>query len=354
MNPRLAACLVVCLIPLLAVLNHGAFAIGEEDSIYGQMEKLDQRYSELKLRIKKVKTERQQLDLKLKEIGKGIVETRSKLEKQQNLLGGRFKESYKLGRLSAWEYLLASRDFGEFVLRRHYLKKLFETDQKLLDSYRAAAGSILLRQKTVEKHRGEVNVLMAKLAQEEKSLAGQLEEKRAFVEKVKKDVELKKKAEAEKKKATKDLNRRVAKLSKDDAAYKTPFSHRKGGLICPVLGHIELGFGESGAGQARHFHGGWDLRAKAGRSVKSPATGKVAFAGRLRGFGNLIVIDHGEKYHSLYAHLGDMLLSKNTIVDRGQVIGHVGETDSLKGAFLYFELRHKGKPLNPKEWVNCK
>ena len=71
------------------------------------------------------------------------------------------------------------------------------------------------------------------------------------------------------------------------------------------------------------------------------------------GSGNLVILDHGDGYHSLYAHLGRMEAAVGTEVEEGQPVGEVGDTGSLKGSYLYFEVREKGKPVDPKSWLGA-
>jgi len=75
-------------------------------------------------------------------------------------------------------------------------------------------------------------------------------------------------------------------------------------------------------------------------------------AGWFHGYGNLIIIDHGDGYFSLMAHLGTLARAKDDEVRRGDVVGTVGDSGSLKGTYLYFELRQGQKPLDPQRWLS--
>jgi septal ring factor EnvC (AmiA/AmiB activator) len=78
----------------------------------------------------------------------------------------------------------------------------------------------------------------------------------------------------------------------------------------------------------------------------------VIYADWFRGYGNLMIIDHGNDFCTIYAHAEEIFKSEGDSVDTDEVIGTVGDTGSLAGTKLYFEIRHKGKPIDPLAWLN--
>ena len=79
--------------------------------------------------------------------------------------------------------------------------------------------------------------------------------------------------------------------------------------------------------------------------------GHVLYTGWFRGYGNLIIVDHGGNYYTLYAHAAEVKVREGDEVKQGQAIGTVGDTGSLQGARLYFEVRHEGKSQDPAQWL---
>jgi septal ring factor EnvC (AmiA/AmiB activator) len=126
-------------------------------------------------------------------------------------------------------------------------------------------------------------------------------------------------------------------------------------LPFPTDGHIEVGFGKvlNPKFNTVTSQNGLDLRAPEGSEVRAVGPGVIVHASPFRGYGNLVIVDHGEGYHTLYAHLSVISRTVGESVEAGQVIGRVGDTGSLKGAYLYFELRKKGKPIDPKDWLGA-
>jgi septal ring factor EnvC (AmiA/AmiB activator) len=98
-------------------------------------------------------------------------------------------------------------------------------------------------------------------------------------------------------------------------------------------------------------HSGVTISAPLGQKVTAVARGRVVHAGWLRGFGQLLILDHGGGYHTLLAHLSRTTAQTGDEVAEGDVIAFVGDSESLTGPCLYFELRAKGRPVNPARWL---
>jgi septal ring factor EnvC (AmiA/AmiB activator) len=96
------------------------------------------------------------------------------------------------------------------------------------------------------------------------------------------------------------------------------------------------------------------IRAASGQEVKAVATGVVVFADWLRGFGNLLILDHGQGYMSLYGFNEALLRQVGERVKSGDAVAQVGNTGGNSEAGLYFEIRHEGKPLDPMQWVTLR
>ena len=104
-------------------------------------------------------------------------------------------------------------------------------------------------------------------------------------------------------------------------------------------------------GLRRRPHYGIDLRAPRGAPVAAVADGEILFRGRKRGFGNLVMIDHGGEVVTYYAHLKDFAVESGARVARGQTIGFVGRTGNASGPHLHLELRERGEPVNPRRRI---
>ena len=127
-----------------------------------------------------------------------------------------------------------------------------------------------------------------------------------------------------------------------------PFAKLKGKLIWPAKGRLSARFGSSKAGNLR-----WEgvlISAREGEPVRAIHHGRVAFADWLRGFGLLMIIDHGEGYMTLYGHNESLLKDTGEWVEPGETIGTVGATGGRAQPGTYFGIRHNGRPMDPKHW----
>lgn len=123
----------------------------------------------------------------------------------------------------------------------------------------------------------------------------------------------------------------------------------RGELPMPINGRLRHGFGESRGGEV--LWNGWMLAAEQGNDVRAIAHGRVAYADWLRGYGLILIIDHGDAFMSLYAHNEALLRDVGDWVRPGEVIASVGNTGRGGEPGLYFELRRNGEPLNPAGWL---
>lgn len=134
------------------------------------------------------------------------------------------------------------------------------------------------------------------------------------------------------------------------------FRERKGLLPWPVSGKVIGRFDpvERASGSALTFGMGITLAARRGEPVRAVGQGKVIYADRLRGYGNLLVLDHGESFHTIYAHGTLPTVRVGDRVEKGQIIARVGEGGPLGRPAVYFEVRHRGKPQNPVRWLRIR
>lgn len=151
-----------------------------------------------------------------------------------------------------------------------------------------------------------------------------------------------------------DLEAVVAALSRavdEHIPEHQPFKRLQGRLTWPAPGSFEARFGGPRAKGKLRWEGVL-IRAGQGQEVRAVSRGRVAFADWLRGYGLLLVIDHGEGYMSLYGHNQSLFKEMGDWVEADEVIATVGDSGGQEHEALYFEIRHNGKPLDPAKW--CK
>ncbi len=118
-------------------------------------------------------------------------------------------------------------------------------------------------------------------------------------------------------------------------------------FIWPVRGRVTSLYGQRVLNGRTEFHTGIDIGSPTGTKIVAAESGKVSYAGCMRGYGNIIIISHNGGYSTVYAHNSVNLVKKGQSVKRGSIIGKVGRTGNATGPHLHFEIRLSGKPRNP-------
>ncbi len=134
---------------------------------------------------------------------------------------------------------------------------------------------------------------------------------------------------------------------------ETGFSKLKGKLPWPVIGRVAIQYGTQvdPIFNLPVFRSGIHIKTESGAPVKAVYAGKVVFADNFKGYGELVIISHGGGYHTLYGNLEKIFSKNGAIIKDQQTIGEVGESGTLGTSGLYFEIRYKGKPLDPQQWL---
>lgn len=273
------------------------------------------------------------------------------LIEQQARIRPKLLAMYRLERRDTLGVLLASQDFAALMSRQRSLKTLVAHELDDLEELALLAQFHRLRRHRLERLETSTQLYLKALGVER--AVGQARRARF--------ADLLASVAAEKNR----MGRVIAELEASERELtsmlmelKSPggvsgMRARKGHLPFPTRGLVEVGFGKvvNPRFNTVTVQKGLDIRAKAGSEVVSVAQGTAVFAGWLKGYGNLVIVDHGGNYHSLYAHLARMDVGVGTAVEEGEAIGQVGDTGSLKGPYLYFEIRKAGQAVDPRPWL---
>lgn len=335
-----------------------AWALGSE-SVLDQLDELELKEAECANRIEALRTRERLLNSQLAATDSATAAIEQKLALQNAQLAARLRSFYKLSQVGRYEYLLGSRDLSDFERRRNDLERLVRLDHAQRTDYQDTLSQKRSAQAKVIAEREELRALLRELGVEKGQLDAKMAEKREFVAKLRADGKLLARATRELDRAKENLSQKVARLDPSPLREKDPqagkrFAGQKGRLLCPVAARISRSYGEIKQEGAKSFHTGLDLDAPYGTPLRAPTYATVVFAGPFRGFGTLLILDHGGGYHTLYGHLSAISVAVGDEVKPGQIIAQTGDSGSLTGPDLYFELRVGGKPQNPQDWFTCR
>ena len=387
MSARLFLSVIGCIV-VLAIMPIGSCAVAQEGGANSQKEKLAELQAELRARQQVLENSRasaQELEsvlkaseLEIAKVAKALSTTRqalknveqeqAKLEaeqeglktairKQQSLLSSQLKSAFMAGHYDYAKMLFYQDDARTFERVITYYQYVAKARQKEIESFR----SNVARLEEVNAELSEKALSLAALKDEQEGqravLLTRQDDRKATLKKINKTIA--------------SENQRIASLQADEKALKDAIeaariaaeraareaevsmdglAKLKGKLAAPVKGRIRNLFGSRRQGQVSWK--GIVIDGAEGDPVASIAPGKVLYADWLRGFGLVAIVDHGEGYMSVYGHNQALLKQAGDDVRQGERIALVGRSGGQEYPNLYFEIRHKGKALNPSAWLD--
>ncbi len=322
--------------------------LGKETSILENLQTLE---SDLYLKgkeLRRMEKELAQTKERLNQTQAQIAGLSKGVERTRKDLFSRLSALYKMGRVPPEVFLLASESYHDLLRMDKYLKTVIQFDTRLIETYRY---QMALKERyqeelvqdqlqwqrnilEVEKKKGEIQ----RARREKKELLKSIQNQKLVYQKLIRELE----------ERAKELQSLVDKLEKERSllAYgKNRIEPLRGKLIPPVQGKVISHFKE-------RWQNGIEIKAPMGAEVRAVLPGKVLYADWFKGFGNLVVIDHGDHTFTVSGYCSELLKKAGDFVSEGETIALVGSVGSLKGPCLYFEIRHQGKPQDPLQWIS--
>jgi len=313
--------------------------------------------------------------------------TRASIAEQQAQLGKLLTQLYLHGQHDYLEILLSQQDPNQLVRHLRYyadisraraalivslrgnlkhLNELTESEKKKAAELARIKAEQAAQKKQLEKEQGARKALLARLSQKiaaQRHEIGKLQndEKRLtqLIEKLSRLAAAKAAKEAKTvKEAKPPRGRKPAAVVLNSAVpapddSDSPFRQLKGKLHLPIKGELAGRFGSPREDGGVTWKGLF-IRSAVGQAVKAVAGGQVVFSDWLRGFGNIVIIDHGGSFMSLYGNNETLYKQAGENVKAGDTVASVGNSGGIPESGLYFELRYQSKPFNPLTWVSLK
>jgi murein hydrolase activator len=293
------------------------------------------------------------------------------LANQQALLARVLYHNYVGGRSAPLKLLLNREDPNQIARQLHYLIYVSRARAAVISGLRGNLEHLKdLANETADKAR-ELAAITAEQQQQHQRLERENAARGATLTRISREITLQRREIGALKRNEDRLARLVESLSRlvareprpaprarservpEPAAGAGPFPGMKGRLALPVRGELANRFGaprESGGAIWK----GLFITARAGEEVRAVAAGRVVFADWMRGFGNLLIVDHGDAYMSLYGNNESLFKQVGDLIHGGEPVAAVGNSGGNPVSGLYFEIRHQGKPLDPLGWVGVK
>lgn len=339
-----------------------------ETSVLAELEQTERRLAEKQRDVARLdgRIRRVQADIGVLRGDIGKLETQR--TGQEQALGRRLRTIYKIhAQGAALPLILSGDDPVERASMIRQLGNLAALDARLIREYRSTSDRLAERKEREEARQQELAGLRAEAQREQAEVDREAAKRRVLLAKVRDERAYHERMVGELTEAAKRLEafikdlqakqRRVAKTpptpTPGDLPPRIGFGSLRGRLPWPTDGRIVAAFGPQVHPRfgTRTFRNGVDIEAVEGTEVAAVYAGHVVYTGWFKGYGNLIILDHANDYYTLYAHIADIHVKEGDDVRQGQRIGTVGDTGSLVGPRLYFEVRYQSKPQDPAEWL---
>ncbi len=266
----------------------------------------------------------------------------------------RLREIYKRGPGSELRRLVGGGAVEGYLRALNYASWLSERDARALVAYRDETRALRREAELLARETARLESLRDEAAARRDRLVAARREHGAMLTRIRRDRDTRRAALGELESAA----ARLDELAQGGEAASPGLEVRKfrGLLDPPAEGEISARFGRVVHPRFRTEvpHPGIDIDAPAGADFRAVFGGNVLFASWLRGYGLTVIVDHGDELLSIYAHASVLLVGKGDRVAQGQPLGKVGDTGSLRGPYLYFELRDRGKPVDPATWLRSR
>ena len=337
----------------------------QEGSVLDALAQVQKNLAQRKRELQTVHEQLSVLNQKFTLTQRDAAKIAASLQSRKKLLAQRAVALYRWQRGGSPMMILNGElNLAAFMRRRTYLEATMAFDQTLIAGLADESKELAAVQRAMENNRQAISAKKEEVAKAMEAVQADEEKKRVLLASLRREKSVRSKALQEMEQAAAKLQRIIDELArravvtgsgetKRDRTALTSVPGSRGHMEWPVRGKLLQGFGKSKhpVFAAEVFRNGIDIDAPMGDPIKAVERGRVVFASRLAGYGNMIVVDHGQRFFTIYGHLSEMAKKNGDSVDRGEVLGRVGDSDSIEGAKLYFEMRREGRPVDPVPWL---
>ncbi|HEX9189072.1 MAG TPA: peptidoglycan DD-metalloendopeptidase family protein, partial [Vicinamibacteria bacterium] len=323
---------------------------GEEKSLLGDVERLElelrlrtEALTELQIELRRTRTRLDATVARVRELETSLAAARPALAAHARAL-------YKLGEMSYVRLLLSIDRPSDFFRGYRFITTLARRDNARVAAFRRDLAALVAEKAALEERTRESIALRSRLTAARRDLDGQRARKTELLPSLVERKELNAAYVEELAEAESRLQELLSGLAGGEVS--VPLGAFRGGLPWPVEGRVRAGFGRRKHPRFDTYtvHNGVEIEAPPDAEVRAVHGGRVVFADRFRGYGLMVVVDHGGKHHSLYAHLAEVAVAPGQDVAAGAALG-TADPAGADGPGVYFEMRYQGRPEDPLDWL---
>ncbi len=322
----------------------------KQSSVLNRLESVTADLRQKENELKRMKARAREIKRRLEHTRNEIVTLNKEMEETEEKLISRLNALYKMKRIPSALFLSlsASESYSDLLKMDKYLRGIIDSDARLMDTFQH---QIMLKETYEEDLTQDESQWLHSIAKVEEK-KGEIKEvrkkNRLLLEAIQDQREVYQKDIGKLEARAKEFQNLIDRLRqmKHRLAYKRPRDKIiKGRLLSPVDGRVIRVFKEEG-------QNGVEMKAPAGTKIRAVLPGRILFADWFKGFGNVVIIDHGNHLFTVSGYCSHLLKKAGESVSQGEPIARVGSEDASKDSSLYFEIRLRGKPQDPMEWIS--
>ena len=333
----------------------------KERLLLDQLDQMELQLQQFRQKLENRRRERAVLRKEIRLKRKQIKELDHELDNLRILLAQRLEALYKFGRQAYVNLLTSAQDVNGLQQQWVYLRAIAEQDSELIRSFMKRQREEEELAQGLSSRESQLSKLMAEISQQQEEMEKVKGEQVALLQNIHNQEEMYQNYVTELSAVSRELKDKIEELQKNSnrsgtgvQRLKGGFASKKGALPYPVPGRIISRFGPK---QHKKFgtkirSNGIEISTEPLSPVVAVYSGQILYAEWVKGYGKVVIIDHGEKYYTLTAHLAEAIKQTSEMVEAGETIGYAGYSPlERKGGRVYFEVRHLSKPLNPEKWL---
>ena len=347
-----------------------------KNNLSNQLKKKERKISKTKKQLYKIKKKFKNNKKKINQLNKQLAKLKKEIKIKKRSLSSRLYQTYTQGSPGYLQMYLDGINPSQISRESYYIGYYSQQQNNDIESIKKAYKKIDKTKKSTNKILKKVASLKKQKERNAKKLQKQKKEKTIVIKKINAKLSSQKKKKKKLIKNEKKLNSIVTELIKkikaeskkktitekihakkestsDDKFDGINFKKLKGKLKLPVKGKITKKFNSKRKDTGTRWKGIF-IKSKEGNEVYSVASGKIVFSDWLDGYGNIIIIDHGKGYMSLYGNNQSLIKQQGDIIKGGSIIAIVGNSGGNSTNGLYYQLRKNSKPFNPLKWTKLK
>ena len=332
----------------------------KEADIISTLNQVDLALNKSRKQITSLGREIAALDEKIADTARASEELIQKIKANEQYMAKRMVALYKLNWLGKFQLMASATSLNELLQRKTAIARILAYDEKVMSQIMDNRRSLEIMRSQLHAQRDEKRRRAERYQQEIDRMAAERTKRSKLLAYVRKEMSAQQATVESLKQAALELDEKIQNLgvgvtgtAADEYFEDKPFQAYKGLLKMPVKGKIVSLFGKfkNTRYDVLNFRSGIEIQTERGEPIQAVYRGKILYADWFKGYGNMIIIDHGNSYYTVYAHIEEVFKTAGDVVESGEVMATVGDTGSMTGPKLYFEVRHHGKPLDPMQWL---